>query len=134
MGRFLSYILLLLVLAGVGFYFYQRNITPIAVTVSDLEKGGSFSADERAAMKTACMARIKKDGDKTCGCIADKSATEVSRFDRQIITATFQEKLSDVVALSKGLVASGIPVDKVKAAEEGNKARVKEIMKSCSAE
>ena len=134
MGKLLRFLLLALVLLGGGFYLYQRNIAPVAVTVADLEKGGSFSADERAALKAACGLRVKKDGDKVCGCIADKAATDVSRFDRMVITASFQEKLSDIVGLTKGLVASGIPADKVKTAEDGAKARVKDIMKSCNAE
>ena len=134
MGKLLRFLLLALVLLGGGFYLYQRNIAPVAVTVADLEKGGSFSADERAALKAACGLRVKKDGDMVCGCIADKAATDVSRFDRMVITASFQEKLSDIVGLTKGLVASGIPADKVKTAEDGAKARVKDIMKSCNAE
>lgn len=134
MGRFLGFVVLLFVLAGIGFYVYQRNITAIPVTAADLDKGGSFPSDERAAMKSACASRIAKDGDKVCGCIVEKSATEISRFDRLVMTATFQGKLADIVALSKGLVGSGVPPDKVKAAEDGNKARVKEILKSCNAE
>ncbi len=134
MGRILKILLLAIIALGGAFYLYQRNITAIPVTAADIEKGGSFSVDERASMKNACTARIKKDADKVCGCIADKAATEVSRFDRLVITASFQEKLADIVGLTKGLVASGIPADKVKAAEDGAKARVKDIMKSCNAE
>lgn len=134
MGRFLSFVLLLLVLSGVAFYFYQRNIAPVPITAADLEKGGSFSPAERDSMKSACVAAVKKDGDKVCGCIADKAGADVSRFDRLVMTATFQHKMADVVALSKGLVNSGIPADKVKAAEDGSRQRVRDIMKSCNAE
>lgn len=134
MGRFLSFVLLAVILLAGGFYLYQRNISAIPVTAADLDKGGSFPADERTAMTSACKTRITKDGDKVCGCIADKSASEISRFDRLVMTATFQGKLSDVVGLSKGLIQSGVSAEKVKAAEDGNKARVKEILKSCNAE
>ena len=134
MGRFLSYVLLAIVVLAGGFYLYQRNIVAVPVSASDLEKGGSFSPDERAALTSACSARFKKDTDKVCGCIADKSATDFSRFDRIVITASLQEKLSDIVAITKGLIASGIPSDKVKAAEDGSKTRVKEMLKTCNAE
>jgi hypothetical protein len=134
MGRFLRYLLIAVVALGIGFYFYQKSIPATPVTAGDLEKGGNFAAEERSALVAACTARIKKDGDKTCGCIADKAATQFSRFDRMVMTATFQEKLSDIVALTKGLVASGIPVDTVKAAEDGSKGRIKEMMKTCNAE
>lgn len=134
MRRVLAFLLLVVVGLGVGFYFYQRNIVAVSVTAADIEKGGSFSSDERAALKTACGARIKKDGDAVCGCITDKVATELSRFDRMVMTATFQEKLSDVVGLTKGLIQSGIPAEKVKTAEEGSKVRIKDLLKACKAE
>jgi hypothetical protein len=134
MGRFLQILLLILVVLGVGFYFYQKNIPAATVTAGDLEKGGNFSDGERTTLVAACKVRMKKDGDKACGCIADKVASQFSRFDRMLITATFQEKLSDMVALTKGLIASGIPAETVKAAEDGSKTRIKEMLKTCNAE
>ena len=134
MRRVLTFLVLAIVALSAAFYFYQRNIQAVPVTAADLEKGGTYSAEERASLTSACTARIKKDGEKVCGCITDKVATEFSRFDRMLITATFQEKLSDIVAITKGLVQSGIPVDKVKSAEEGGKARMKDMMKTCNAE
>lgn len=132
MGRFLSYLFLAIIALGAVFYFYQRNIPAIPVTAADLEKGGSFSAEERATLTSACTARAKEDGAKVCGCIVDKVATDVSRFDRMVITASFQHKLSDIVAAAKGLANSGIPADKIKAAEDGSKQRMKDIMKTCN--
>ena len=134
MRRVFTVLVLAIVALSAAFYFYQRNIQAVPVTAADLEKGGTYSAEERASLTSACTARIKKDGEKVCGCITDKVATEFSRFDRMLITATFQEKLSDIVAITKGLVQSGIPVDKVKSAEEGGKARMKDMMKTCNAE
>ena len=134
MGRFIMFVLLAVVVLGAGFYFYQRNILAVPITATDLEKGGSFSSDERATFKTACAARVKKDSETVCGCIIDKAATDLSRFDRMVVTASFQERLYDVVGLTKGLVQSGIPVEKVKLAEDGSKARMKDMLKTCSAE
>jgi hypothetical protein len=133
MGRFLKWLLLAIVVAGGAFYLYQRNIQPVPVTAADLEKGGSFSVDERTALTAACSTRIKQDGEKACACIADKVATEFSRFDRMVLTATFQGKLAEIVGITKGLVQSGIPAEKVKSAEEGSKARVQEMLKTCKA-
>lgn len=133
MGRFLTYVLLAIILLGVAFYFYQKNIQAIPVTAGDLEKGGNFSDAEKTSLVAACKGWIKKDGDTVCGCISDKVASEFSRFDRQVLTATFQEKLSDIVALTKGLVQSGIPPEQVKAAEDGGKGRIKDMLKSCNA-
>ena len=133
MGRVLTYILLTVVVLGAGFYFYQRNILAVPVTASDLDKGGSFSTDERVTLKAACTARYKKDSETVCSCITDKVATDLSRFDRMVITASLQERLSDVVGLTKGLVQSGIPIEKVKSAEDGSKARMQDVLKTCNA-
>lgn len=133
MGRFLTYLLLVLIALGAAFYFYQKNIQAVPVTAADLEKGGNFSDAEKGALVAACKGWIKKDGDTVCGCISDKVATQFSRFDRMVLTATFQEKLSDIVGITKGLVQSGIPADQVKAAEEGSKGRMKDMLASCNA-
>ena len=134
MRRILTVLLLAIFALGIGFYFYQRNIVAVPVTAADLDRGGTFSADDRATFKSACTARIKKDSETICGCISDKIAREFSRFDRLVITASFQERLSDIVGLTKGLVQSGIPAEKVKTAEEGSKVRIKEMLKACNAE
>jgi len=132
MGRFLTYLFLFIFALGLGLYLYQRNIVPIAITAADIEKGGAFSTAERAALVDACAARAKQDGPKVCGCIADRAATDLSRFDRLVMTASFQQKLSEIVAAGKGLIASGIPAEKIKSAEDGSRERMKEIMKSCN--
>ena len=132
MGRFLRWLLVALVVAGVAFYFYQRNIAAVPVAASDLETGGTFTDDEKSALKTACVNLIKKDSDKVCGCITDKAAA-FSHFDRMVMTATFQEKVSDIVGITKGLIASGIPADKIKAAEEAGKQHFSDLKTTCGA-
>ena len=126
--------MLVLVALGAGLYFYQRNIVAVPITAADLEKGGSYSADDRATFKTAFTARIKRDADTTCGCLTEKMGTELSRFDRLLVTATFQEKLSDIVGLTKGLVQSGVPAEKVKSAEDAGRVRMKDMLKACNVE
>lgn len=133
MGRFLTYLLLAIILIGGAFYLYQKNIPAIPVVAGDLDKGGNYSEAEKSTLVTACKGWVKKDPDAVCGCVSDKVASEFSRFDRQVLTATFQEKLSDIVALTKGLAQSGIPVEKVKSAEDGSKTRMKDMLKACNA-
>ncbi len=133
MRRILSLLLLAVVVLGVGFYFYQRNIAPIPVAAADLEKGGAFSDGEKTALTAACSATVKKDTATVCGCIAGKAATDLSRFERMMATASFQGKLSDVVGITKGLIDSGIPAAKVKAAESDAKTRFSDLTKSCGA-
>lgn len=134
MGRFLMFLLLAVIALGTGFYFYQKNIPAASVSLADLDKGGSFSDAERADMRNSCTARFTTDGPKICGCMTDKAATELSRFDRTMLTAVFKRKsLSEGVALVKGMVAAQLPADKVKAAEDGASTRIKEMWKTCSA-
>jgi hypothetical protein len=125
------FLVLAIIAIGVAFYLYQRNIAPIPVTAADLDKGGSFSDAEKAALTSACSGAIKKDTDKVCGCLVDKAGTDLSRYERMMMTATFQAKLSDLVAIGKGLIDSGVPADKVKAAEQDGKQRLSDISKAC---
>lgn len=134
MGRFLTFLLLAVIAIGTGFYFYQKNIPAASVSVADFEKGGSFPDAERADMTTACKARFSTDGDKICGCMADRTAKEFSRYDRLMLTAVFKHKtLAEGVALAKGMVAAQIPPEKVKAAEDGAGSRIREMWKTCAA-
>jgi len=132
MGRFLLWVLLALIVIGGGFWLYQRNIAAVPVVAADLDKGGAFSDAEKASLTTACAAHFKDTADKVCGCLVAKAATDFSRFDRMIMTATLQEKLSDIVGITKGLIASGIDPDKMKAAESDSRTRVTDLMKTCT--
>ena len=134
MRRFLVVTLLVVLALGGGFFLYQRNIVAVPVTAIDLEKGGSYSSDERASFKASCLARVKSDAEAVCGCLNEKMGTELSRFDRLLVTASFQEKLSDIVGLTKGLVQSGVPAEKVKTAEDAGRVRMKEMLKVCKVE
>ena len=131
MRRLLMLLLLILIVAGIGFYFYQRNIAPIPVAAADLDKGGAFSDAEKAALSAACTSAVKKDADKICPCIVQKAATDLSRFERMTATATLQGKLSDVVGLTKGLIDSGIPAERMKLAGSDAKTHITDLSKAC---
>jgi hypothetical protein len=126
-------LILLALLLVLGFFGYRwvARIEPMAMTAADLDKGGNFSAEEKSAFTAACTARIKKDADKTCGCLADKAATEFSRFERLTMTASFEASPTKMVAIVKGLIDAGVSKDKIDAADKGGKERIKGLMKSC---
>lgn len=132
MGRIIGYLLLAIVVLGVGFYLYQRNIAAVPVVASDLDKGGAYSDAEKASLKSACADHFKTNTDKVCGCVADKVGAGFSRFDRMILTATMQEKLADIVGITKGLIASGIDPAKMKSAESDSRQRVTDLIKTCN--
>jgi hypothetical protein len=131
LGRILLILLALFLVLGFFGYRWVARIEPMAMTAADLDKGGNFSAEEKSAFTAACTARIKKDADKTCACLADKAATEFSRFERLAMTASFEVSPAKMVAVVKGLVDAGVPKDKVEAVRDGSKERIKGLMKSC---
>ena len=130
-GRILLSLLALLLVLGFFAYRWAAKIEPMAMTAADLDKGGNFSAEEKSAFTAACTSRVKKDADKTCGCLADKAATEFSRFERLTMTASFERSPAKMVAIVKGLIDAGVPKDKVDAAHNGSKERITGLMKSC---
>ena len=127
------FLILLAVVLALGFFGYRwaAKIQPTAMTAADLEKGGTFSEEEKSAFTAACATRIKKDADKTCGCLADKAATEFSRFERLTMTASFEASPAKMVAIVKGLADAGVPKDKLEAVRDGSKERINGLMKSC---
>lgn len=130
--RRILWLLLLIIIAGVayvGYVYYKAPAIPVAA--ADLDKGGAFSDAEKSALASACTNVVKKDTDKVCGCLVDKAATNLSRFERMMATATLQGKLTEVAGITKGLVDSGIPMDKVKAAEGDARQRITDLNKSC---
>lgn len=133
MARLAKLMLLATVVLGAVFFYYVRNVTAVPLTAADLDRGGRYTTEERATLKSACVAQTQKDAEQVCGCVVDKAATDVSRFDRLVLTATYRQKLADVVALSKGLAESGIARAKVKAAEDESRARVRDMLKACNA-
>lgn len=131
LGRILLILLALILVIGFFGYRWAAKIAPMPMTAADLEKGGAFSEEEKSAFTAACTSRIKKDADKTCGCLADKAATDFSRFERLAMTASFEASPAKMVAIVKGLVDAGVPKDKVEAARDGSKERINGLMKSC---
>ncbi len=134
MARLVKLMLLATVVMGAAFYIHLRNIAALPVALADLDKGGAFSAEERSTLKAACVARTRTDAERACGCLVDKAGSELSRFDRMVMTATFQQRLADVVALSRGLSQSGVARAQLKSVETDSRARVRDVMKACNAE
>jgi hypothetical protein len=79
---------------------------------------------------------MKKPADDKgpCTCIADKVGTEFSRFERLALTAGFEGSATKIVALTKGLMDSGIPQAEVDAMEAGSKTRIDDLTKACGLE
>jgi hypothetical protein len=125
-------ILFLIVGAGlVGALYWASTVESVPVTAADLEPGGSYPPAEKQALLDACN---KQNADKptdACACIADKAGTELSRFLRLILTATMNKNATELVALSKGLVGSGVPPEKAQGIEKEANARFEGLSQAC---
>ncbi len=104
--------LFLAVLAVVlGGYYWASTVEGVKLDAADLKVGGTYPPEERQALLDACQKNMKKPADDkgACTCIADKAGTEFSRFERLALIAGFEGSPTKIVALTKGLIASGIP-------------------------
>ncbi len=127
---FLICLAILLVLGLVG-YRWIGKIEPVSMTAADLDSGGNFSVEEKSALTAACSARVKKDADRSCSCITDKAATDLSRFERLFMTASFEGRPLKMIGVARGLVEAGVPKGKIDAAINGSKERISGLMKLC---
>ena len=67
----------------------------------------------------------------SCTCIADRAGTELSRFLRLVLTATLEGSATKIVAVTKGLLDSGVPEAKIKEVEQQSEQRFKDVMQAC---
>jgi hypothetical protein len=130
-------VLFLVVLAViVGGYYWASTVESVKITAEDIKVGGAYPPEERQALLEACQKNMKKPADDkgACTCIADKAGTDFSRFERLALEAGFQGSPTKIVALTKGLMNSGIPQAEVDAMEAGSKTRINDLMTACGLE
>ena len=56
---------------------------------------------------------------------------DFSRFERLVFIATFEGNPTRVVALTKGLIDSGIPQSRVEELQKDSKYRIETLLKAC---
>jgi len=130
-------VLFLAVLAIViGGYYWASTVESVKVTADDIKVGGTYPPQERQALLDACRKNMKIPPAEhgACTCLADKAGTEFSRFERLVLTAGFDGSPTQIVALTKGLIASGIPQEEVDAMQADSKTRINDLMRSCGLE
>jgi hypothetical protein len=116
--------------AMVGALYWASNVPSVQVTEADLAIGGNYPPEEKQALLDACNSRNVAKPDN-CTCIADKAGTELSRFLRLILTATFEGSATKIVGVTKGLLNSGVPEEKAQAMEKEAEARFDTLMQAC---
>jgi hypothetical protein len=125
-------VLFLLGAAGVvGVLYWASSVETVQVTQADLAIGGSYPPEEKQALLDACNGRNVEKRDDTCTCIADRAGTELSRFLRLVLTATLEGSATKIVAVTKGLIASGVSEEQTKEVEKESEQRFKSLMQAC---
>jgi hypothetical protein len=114
-----------------GVLYWASGIESVQVTEADLAIGGSYSPAEKEALIAACNGRNVAKRADTCTCIADRAGTELSRFLRLVLTATLEGSATKIVAVTKGLLDSGVPEEKIKGVEQQSEQRFKDLMNAC---
>jgi hypothetical protein len=117
--------------AIIGITYWAEGIPSVHVTEADLAVGGSYPPEEREALLQACNNRNVDKRADSCTCIADRAGTELSRFLRLVLTASLDGSASRVVAITKGLMESGVPHEKVEAIEKESKQSFETLMQTC---
>lgn len=117
--------------AMIGVLYWAGSIESVAVTEADLAIGGSYPPEEREALLDACNKRNVAKRPDSCTCIADKAGTELSRFLRLVLTASLEGSASKIVAITKGLMESGVAREKVDAIEKQSEQRFEGLMQAC---
>ena len=127
-------VLFLAVLAVVlGGYYWASTVESVKLDAADLKVGGTYLPAERLALLDACSKNVKKPADDkgACTCIADKAGTQFSRFERLALTAGFEGSPTKIVALTKGLIDSGIPQADVEKMQADSKTRISDLLNVC---
>lgn len=117
----------------IGGYYWASTVESVKLTQADLQVGGEYPADERQALLDACSKNMKAPADdqNACTCLADKVGTDLSRFERLTLTAGFEGSPTKIIALTKGLMDSGIPQSEVEAMQSKSQARINDVIKAC---
>jgi hypothetical protein len=105
----------------------------VKLTEADLKIGGDYPAEERQELLDICAKKRKTgtEGDDRCVCIADRAGKDFSRFERLVFLASFEGNATRVVALTKGLIDSGIAQSRIDELQKDSKARIDGLLKAC---
>ena len=114
-----------------GVLYWASSVESVHVGEADLAVGGSYPPEEKQALLNACNGRNVKKREDSCTCIADRAGTELSRFLRLVLTATLEGSATKIVAVTKGLLDSGVPEEKTKEIEKQSEERFNALMQAC---
>lgn len=117
----------------IGTFYWASTVESVKLTEADLKVGGDYPAAERQQLLDICAQKRKTgtEGDDRCVCIADRAGKDFSRFERLVFIASFEGNATRVVALTKGLMDSGIAQSRIDELQKDSKARIDGLLKAC---
>jgi hypothetical protein len=99
--KFLKWILIiggslivLLVAAGIGGYFYVVSGPRLELSAKDWEAGSPWPATERAAFASACLRTSPSHPERKpafCECVTKEAEAKASRTERLMLAAEFED-------------------------------------------
>jgi hypothetical protein len=102
-------LVVLLVVAGVGGYFYVVSGPSLELSARDLDVGSPWSATEREAFVATCMrtspAEHRERAPVFCECVTKELETQASRVERLIFAAGLEDNWRQ---MAKVVLATGI--------------------------
>jgi len=114
-----------------GLGYWASGIESVKMTPADVEVGGTYPPEEKQALLAACEKSAGADRTTQCACLADKAGADLSRFERLMLTATFEGSPSKIIAVTKGVIDSGISMEKTQEIERQSKQRFDTLMQAC---
>ena len=105
----------LVVAGGAGAMTYLFSGKSVEIAMRDLEVGEPSHAGEREALAASCQAVLGSDlGSKAtavCDCIAGDFEHDLSRVERLMVSASFQQDTRRVVAIGVSIAKTGASRD-----------------------
>jgi hypothetical protein len=124
-------LLVLCVVAVVGIAYWASRVEAVPITEADFVPGGTYTEADREALLNACERSKNAKVPNCCSCIADNGA-KLSRYSRLLLmTGLNGLNPTRMVAITKGLMQSGIPEEKIRAADKDLEQQSEAIKKSC---
>jgi hypothetical protein len=119
----------IVVVVGVG--YWASRVEAVHITEADLVPGGTYTPEDRETLLKACEKSKNAKAPNCCPCIADNGA-KLSRYGRLLLGAGL-DGMSPVrvVALTKGLIESGVSEAKIEAANKDLEQQGTAIKKAC---
>lgn len=100
----------------IGVVFWASSVEAVHITEADFVAGGSYTQADRDALLKSCERNKNPKLPNCCACIVENGA-KLSRYSRLLLAAGLDGMSpTRMVAITKGLMESGIPEEKIEAA------------------